>query len=136
MSKSVASIPEDTARYQKIPEVSIPSNLMDTVDTFLRVAKSDPNLPQSKTREILLEHALNRFLAKHSATSLSLQVPNGIIQFYKQHEKWIRVNDAVENFDEWLGLAIRSYVEATLDFLYKQDEREELLSEYGFKEEN
>jgi hypothetical protein len=129
----LAKIPEDTTRYQKIPEVRVPSDLVNTVDTILKVAKDDPNLPQFKNRQAWVEYAVNRFLEKHSATPLSLEVPNGVIRFYREHEKWLQVNDSVDNFQEWLGLAIRSYTEATLDFLYKHDQQEELLNKYGLE---
>jgi hypothetical protein len=106
---------------------------MNAVDTFVKLAKDDPGVPQFKNREALVEYAVNRFLEKHSVTPLSLEVPNGVIRFYKEHEKWLQVNDAVDNFDEWLGRAIESYTEATLDFLYKHDQQEELLNKYGLE---
>ena len=117
----------------KLPEVRVPCDLVNTVDTILKVAKDDPNRPQFKNRQALVEYAVNRFLEKHSATPLTLQVPNGIKQFYMEHEKWLQVNDSVDNFDQWLGLAIRLHTEAILDFLYKHDEQKELLSKYGLE---
>lgn len=129
----LTKIPEDTTRYQKIPEVWVPSDLMATVDEFLHLAKHDSTLPQFKDRQALLEFALDRYLTKHATTPVTLQIPNGIIRFFKEHEKWLRINDAIDSLPEWLSLAIKQNVEATIDSLYKYEETEQLLVEYGFK---
>ena len=122
--------------YQKIPEVWVPSDLMATVDGFLHLAKYDSTLPQFKNRQALLEFALDRYLTKHATTLVTLQIPNGIIRFFKEHEKWLRINDAIDNLPEWLSLALKQNAEATIDSLYTHEEKEQLLIEYGFKEEN
>ena len=115
-------------------EVLLPSDLMNLVGDFLEEARHDPTLPQFKDRDALIDYAIPRFIEKHSATPLTLRVPNGIKRFYLEHERWLQVNDGVGNFNEWLSLAIRSYAVASIDALYKHEEKQELLSEYGIAE--
>jgi hypothetical protein len=76
---------------------------------------------------------VKRFLERHSTTPLSLEVHNGVLRFYKEHEKWLQVNDGVDNFQEWLCRAIQSYTEASIDALYNHDDKQKIVSEYGLE---